>query len=227
MCNVSDMVTSATQQRSKPGSRHANRSEATQAQLIQAAIRVVRDRGYQGASVFEVAKAAGLTPGSIQHHFGTKAVLMMRVVDALFDANGATAPGWPEASLPLAERARSTLLLLWQRIYEPERFLVAWQVYMGCSADEPVLHYIAEKRQAQHIQLVERILGLLPELPDSADTHSLLDVVLSSLRGMGLVRLLGPADASMAAQLEQLTTLLVQRCQNQQPQPTRNPRKRP
>jgi hypothetical protein len=90
-----------------------------------------------------------------------------------------------------------------------------------------VLQYIAEKRQAQHIQLVERILGLLPELPDSADTHSLLDVVLSSLRGMGLVRLLGPADASMAAQLEQLTTLLVQRCQNQRPQPTRNPRKRP
>ena len=77
--------TSSTPAPTKPaaGNRHAERSEATRAQLIQAAIQVVRDKGYQGASVFEVAKAAGLTPGAFQHHFGTKAVLMMRVVDEL------------------------------------------------------------------------------------------------------------------------------------------------
>lgn len=214
------MATPYTERPNKTSTRHADRSEATQTHLVQAAIQVVRDRGYQGASVFEVAKAAGLTHGAIQHHFGTKAVLMTRVVDALIDANESTNPGWPDGSLSVTERARSTLQLLWQRIYEPERFLVAWQVYLGCRTDETVLRYIADKREAQQAQLVDRFLLLFPELPDSADTRNLFDLVLSSLRGMGLVRLFGPADASMAAQLDQLAALLVQRCQSASPTST-------
>lgn len=221
------MVIPANTPRTRTASRHTDRSEATQAQLVQAAIEVVRSRGYQGASVFEVAKAAGLTPGAIQHHFGTKAVLMTRVVDALLDANDSTAPGWPDAAQPLAERARGTLQLLWQRIYEPERFLVAWQVYLGCRTDDTVLRYIADKRQLQQTQLLERFLTLFPELPDTPDTRSLLDLVLSTLRGMGLVRLFDAADASMAAQLDQLGELLVQRCQNASPTTLTPKRKRP
>lgn len=151
---------------------------------------------------------------------------MTRVVDALIDANGSTDPGWPNAALPLSERARITLQVLWQRVYEPERFLVAWQVYLGCRSDETVLRYITEKRQTQQVQLIERFLLLFPELPDSADTRSLFDLVLSSLRGMGLVRLFGPADASMAAQLDQLAALLVQRCQSAFPTSTAPRRKR-
>lgn len=220
------MATTPSERPNRAGNRHADRSEATQAHLVQAAIQVVQERGYQGASVFEVAKAAGLTHGAIQHHFGTKAVLMTRVVDALLNANGSAAPGWPDASLPLAERARSTLQMLWQRVYEPERFLVAWQVYLGCRTDDTVLRYIADKRQAQQAQLVGRFLHLFPELPDSADTRSLFDLVLSSLRGMGLVRLFGPAEDAMAAQLDQLAALLVQRCQST-PSTTATPRKRP
>lgn len=227
MCNLVSMVTHTTTPRVRTASRHTDRSEATQAQLVQAAIDVVRSRGYQGASVFEVAKAAGLTPGAIQHHFGTKAVLMTRVVDALLDANGSNAPGWPDVTQPLSERAHGTLQLLWQRIYEPERFLVAWQVYLGCRADDTVLRYIADKRQQQQAQLAERFLSLFPELPDTPDTHGLLDLVLSTLRGMGLVRLFGPADASMAAQLEQLGALLVQRCQNAASTSAPTKRKRP
>ena len=208
------------------GNRHAERSEATRAQLIQAAIQVVRDKGYQGASVFEVAKAAGLTPGAFQHHFGTKAVLMMRVVDELVAASDSTAPGWPAAGLPLAERARQTLQLLWQRIYEPERFLVAWQVYMGCGADPDITRYIAGLRKTQQDQLRQRFLTAFPELSASPDTPALIDLVMSTLRGMGLVRLFGPADAAMAAQLDQLAALLVQRCEPP-PLPTTPKRKRP
>lgn len=207
------------QPRSPGTSRHAARSESTRAQLIQAAIQVVRDKSYQGASVFEVAKAAGLTPGAFQHHFGTKAVLMMRVVDELLDANGSAAPGWPLPDEPLGERARQTLQLLWQRVYEPERFLVAWQVYMGCRADAQITQYIADKRLAQQQELLLRFLGIFPELPDTADTRAFLDLLLSSLRGMGLVRLFGPADTATAAQLAQLVALLVQRCEHA-PRPT-------
>jgi len=61
----------------------AERSRSTREHLIATTIDVVRERSYQGATVFEVAKAAGVTPGALQHHFGSKAVLMMRVVDEM------------------------------------------------------------------------------------------------------------------------------------------------
>lgn len=221
------MITTPSERPNKAGSRHADRSEATQAHLVQAAIQVVLARGYQGASVLEVAKAAGLTHGAIQHHFGTKAVLMMRVVDELVAASDYNAPGWPTANLPLAERARQTLQLLWQRIYEPERFLVAWQVYMGCGADPEIARYIAGLRQTQQDQLRQRFLAVFPELSASHDNPALIDLVMSTLRGMGLVRLFGPADAAMAAQLEQLSALLVQRCQNASLTSPTNNRNRP
>lgn len=220
------MDSSSTQSSTKPVSRHADRSEATRAQLIQAAIQVVRDKSYHGASVFEVAKAAGLTPGAFQHHFGTKSVLIMRVVDELMAASDYNAPGWPAPERPLAERARKTLQLLWQRIYEPERFLVAWQVYLGCGADPQITGYIAEQRQHQQDQLRQRFFDVFPELSPSPDTLAFFDLVMSTLRGMGLVRLFGPADAAMKAQLEQLGSLLVQRCERPSP-PTKTRRKQP
>lgn len=52
---------------------NAQRSDATRAQLIAATIHVVRAQSFAGASMFEIAKAAGVTPGALQHHFGSKA----------------------------------------------------------------------------------------------------------------------------------------------------------
>ena len=70
---------------------HAERSASTRAQLLGAAADLVRDGGVQAASMFEVAKAAGVTPGALQHHFGSKAELMMQVIEHILrsdDANG-------------------------------------------------------------------------------------------------------------------------------------------
>ena len=60
---------------------HAERSASTRAQLLGAAADLVHGGGMQAASMFEVAKAAGVTPGALQHHFGSKAELMMQVIE--------------------------------------------------------------------------------------------------------------------------------------------------
>ena len=67
--------------------KHAERSQATRQHLIDTAIRVIQDRGYEAASLHEVAKAAGMTTGAVQHHFESRAVLMMQVLAGLIQAD--------------------------------------------------------------------------------------------------------------------------------------------
>lgn len=52
-----------------------NKSEATKAQIMRAAIRQFTAIGYQGASVRDIANEAGVNIGLIRYHFGSKADL--------------------------------------------------------------------------------------------------------------------------------------------------------
>ncbi len=51
------------------------KSDATKAQMMRAAISLFTTRGYEGASVREIAAAAGVNIGLIRYHFGHKADL--------------------------------------------------------------------------------------------------------------------------------------------------------
>lgn len=194
----------------------AQQAEATREHLIGTAIEVLHERSYQGATVFEVAKAAGVTPGALQHHFGSKAMLMMQVTDAILRASGPEGVAWPAADGPLGERCRGLVRALWQRAYEPPRFLAAWAVYFG-SAGEPELRtHIAQQRATLALTLHQRFVQVLPELAarahGKADSKALVQLVLSSLRGLGVVRLFGPDPKAERAQLELLARLIEAHC---------------
>lgn len=205
---------------SKPRS-HQDRSEATRAQLIAAAIRVVRDKTFQGASVFEVAKAAGMTPGAFQHHFGTRAELMMQVTEAILRGDLEEPIDWPKATSPLRRRASALVRALWERVYAREHFLVAWQIYFGSSSDEALRERIAAKRAELNGFLHGQFLGVLPELAGQRDAPAFVDTVLSTLRGIAVVRLFGPQQEHIDSQLAQLARLIELRCAASAASPTR------
>jgi AcrR family transcriptional regulator len=57
--------------------------ERTQAQLIQAAVKVLAARGLQSATINEVATVAGMTTGTVYNHFPSKEALVERVAVTL------------------------------------------------------------------------------------------------------------------------------------------------
>ena len=64
--------------RVKPARRtQAERSETTRAKLIQAAITLMRTRGYGGLRTAEVSEVAGVSRGAQLHHFPTKHELIL------------------------------------------------------------------------------------------------------------------------------------------------------
>lgn len=190
----------------------AARGQQTRERLIATTIALVHERSYQGASVFEVAKAAGVTPGALQHHFGSKAVLMMRVVDEILRSGDTAGVAWPSATLALPERASAYVRLLWTQVYEPPRFLAAWQVYFGSCTDPELRDHIATQRAALADSLHARFVAIFPESAGSEGLPAFVDLVLSALRGIGLARLFGPATPRCDAQLQALAHLIVLHC---------------
>jgi methylphosphotriester-DNA--protein-cysteine methyltransferase len=110
----------------KPARRsHAERSLATQLELIAATIRVIEERGLDGASTFEIAKAAGVTPGAIQHHFESKKALILSAATELVHADDRHGSlfKWPSPDRPLEARAREAVSTLWSLVYAQSRYV--------------------------------------------------------------------------------------------------------
>lgn len=65
----------------KTESRRRERADQTRAELLAAAARVVAARGYEGASVGDIATEAGYTKGALYSHFGSKEALFLELAN--------------------------------------------------------------------------------------------------------------------------------------------------
>lgn len=58
-----------------------NRREARQQQVLEAAVELVRHKGFHGASMAELAKTAGMSVGHIYHYFENKEAIVAAIVE--------------------------------------------------------------------------------------------------------------------------------------------------
>lgn len=73
--------------------------------IVRVATEVFASRGYDGASVREIAERAGITKGNLTYHFAVKDDLLFEVVERLHDSFLRLAQTWP----PVVRRPRATL----------------------------------------------------------------------------------------------------------------------
>ncbi|WP_438483952.1 TetR/AcrR family transcriptional regulator [Streptomyces sp. S186] len=83
-----------------PGGRHGGGAQQTsepersliekarRAQIIEAAIEVIAERGFAKASMAQIAERAGISKGVISYHFAGKNELIERAVEQVYDALG-------------------------------------------------------------------------------------------------------------------------------------------
>ena len=212
MQNVSSLHTK------KPGRRsHAERSATTRAHLIATAIDVIQHRSLEEMSIHELARTAGMTSGAVQHHFESKAVLMMHVLEEILRFQSSSGDLWPAAPLDVGERAVRFVDAAWNLIYGQPRFVAAWNIYLGCRNQPDVLEHIASARVQIGKQLQAGFFGTFPELISTPDAETFADLVFSALRGLGLLQLFpySKQDAPIerpAAQLACLANLIALRC---------------
>jgi len=143
---------------------------------------------------------------------------MMNVLSELIESTVRSGELWPSAELPARERAAKFVQAVWRLVYAQPRFIVAWNIYLGCRNQPEVLGHIAELRQSVQMRMHEGFFTAFPELAAEPDRDGLLGLVLSSLRGLGLLQLFAPAqptapDAAQQAQLACLADWIAARCE--------------
>lgn len=192
--------------------RQVDRSAVTRGLLLDTALALVSEKGVDRATILEVAQRAGLTAGAVQHHFPSKAHLMVSLVDHILSQRIEQGGVWPDASEPLRQRAGLFIHALWERSYSTPRFIAAWNLYFRLTDDASTRDDLARRRQQGGQQLLSRFLEVFPEMPAGPETETFLQMATSVLRGLGIQRVFGPVEDSEAAQLAMLVEILLQRC---------------
>lgn len=65
----------------------AERSAETQQRILDAAVRLIRERGYANFRTAEVAKLAGVSRGAMLHHYPTKEDLVLATLQHVYDTS--------------------------------------------------------------------------------------------------------------------------------------------
>jgi AcrR family transcriptional regulator len=186
---------------------HQLRSEQTRERLLDAALVVMQTKGHGQVSVHEVARVAGMTAGAVQHHFDSKAALMLETITRLIAQLEDSADFWPPAHWVLKRRADHFVQQAWARLYGQPRFSVAWSAYLAAREDAQMVAHIVERRSHLNARMQIRMAECFPEMCHGPRAAARVQFVLSALRGMGLLAPFAP-DAAIPSQLRVLSDYL-------------------
>lgn len=81
------------------------------AEIVKSALELFAEKGYDGTTINDIAKAAGITPGAIYRHFKSKEELGKEIFDTLISNYSGELAEIVESQKNLEDRIRNTVLL--------------------------------------------------------------------------------------------------------------------
>jgi len=169
------------------------------AALMDAALRAFADRGYEGATIKDIAREAGVAPGLLYHYFPSKEA----VLRALFERSGGyVLQAFGEVALvpDPATRLRALILTSARIVREHQDF---WRVSYGVRFQHAVLTGLAEGVAAQsalYLSLFTALLGELGHPEPALEAH----LLFATLDGVFQHYVLAPDGYPLDALLERL-----------------------
>ncbi len=181
----------------------AERSAASRARILDAAVACLVEDGYRGATTLAIQARAGVTRGRLLHHYPSRERLLVAAathlaVRRLAEAGSSDAG----AGLSRADRIDRGVRLLWQTFAEPS-FWAALELWTAARTDgdlrAAVLPHERELGAAIRAGL-DRLFG------DAITVHprypQVRDLLFTSMRGVGLTYAIDPRDPSTDPHLE-------------------------
>lgn len=173
----------------KPARTQAARSAATRQALIEAAVQRLIGHGYAGATVRNIARECGVSPGAVQYHFKSKEDIAIAALTHIFEEVSRRLAAIDPRETAIEERARRIVDTLWE-FYGGPRYVAASEILMG-TRQQAVLH---KRVRACRLTLAiayremwDRLMG--DTLLDPDERRHLLQFIIATLRGLALLRL--------------------------------------
>jgi TetR/AcrR family acrAB operon transcriptional repressor len=135
----------------------------TRQDLLDAALEIFSQQGYEAARLQDIAKAAGVTRGAIYHHFGSKTELF----NTLMDEASAQESGAVEAAIAeggsLVEIMARILAYSLALIEEDERLRQIFELSLFKTGDDPELAEVRRQRVEQTELLVNSTASIMAQ----------------------------------------------------------------
>lgn len=191
------------------------RTEETQAKIIQSAINLLETKGSRAANLKEISKGAGVTLGALQHHFPNRQILMERLIDEVMEPLfSESSIIWPSKTLCLEKRVNHFIHNSWKVVFGKPSYLAAWSLFMGCKADEKLFLKISENRSVTDPIFYKMLIESFPELSSKKnDANILASIIFSTLRGMGIYQIFSISNDEINSQLKTLELIFIKICE--------------
>jgi AcrR family transcriptional regulator len=166
-----------------------DRSRATRARLLEAAIASLAELGYQASTVAVVAERAGVSRGAAQHHFPTRDALFTAALDHVSRVR-AEEMLRERAQLPGARPDTAAVVDLVFTLFSGQLFRAALALWVAAAAEPSLREQVVplEARIGREIHaLVVEMLGVDERQPGVRET---VQATLDLARGLGLANLL-------------------------------------
>lgn len=177
--------------------------DETRGQLVDAAIDVFLEVGYQRASIKEIATRAGVTSGTIYRHFDNKAHLLSVAIDTALSTmrtrrNDPEATPWSPIRGVIADYTNPQL--------GPLRG-IAVLMHDAAIHDDETRKQLVELQSTAHAQLVDQIAASIrrDDLPDDLDPEHAASLLVVVAMGLSHLEVLQPGligDTAFAEYVE-------------------------
>ncbi len=183
------------------GAPRSARGTERRAEILRAALEVIAERGYRGASLAAVAERVPLTPQGLLHHFPTKEALLVAVLAERDQWDAVPGTGWP-------------LDLLGQLVeYNAMRpgIVQTFSALLGESVTEghPAREFFTERYETVRANMTQVLRTEYGErLPSGLTPERAAPLLVAVMDGLQYQWLLAPESVDMPAAFRDFLTLL-------------------
>lgn len=183
------------------------RTRATRARLIRAAIDCLADGGLERATTIAIAKRAGVSRGGLQHQFRSATDLMIAVIEEVESDLVREFERVTAASMSHADRIAALIEAYWN-VYKSRSYLAVLEILFAGRTDRELARR-SRRATADIKALGERRWRefFADTAATPADAARLRTVVISTLRGMAVRRTYWRNAATERADIALLTDL--------------------
>jgi TetR/AcrR family transcriptional regulator, acrAB operon repressor len=178
-------------------------AEQTRQSLLNAALEVFSQKGFDAARLEDVAEVAGVTRGAIYHHFGGKAELFYALIDeAEISGSGSVQRAIAEGG-GMLDISRRVIVYGLELLEKDSRYRRASELYLLNLGASPELARYQQERREQMAQPVQEIAGYIRigqaqgEVSADLDPATAAKAFLAYQTGLNFIWLLNPALISI------------------------------
>jgi AcrR family transcriptional regulator len=178
----------------------SERRARTRGLLLESAARVYADRGFDGATLDQVAEEAGFTKGAVYDHFGSKENLLFALLDEHLSGQIAEQVALFDPSKDTSERPRAGADRWMAELQEnPELFRLFVEAWVHAQREESLKARVSAGMDAWRETLSdfgrERAAGGQLEVPEAV-LEQVSTLMLALGIGLGIVKLADPDSVS-------------------------------